>query len=149
MSVGLRLLPQCFQPLRPAAVVFVILIPELVLLVVILVVVFGPVEAGHLRQSLFFIRCIERRRSVLTAMIAELRIRCERIDGAQGVQKLLVAMTRVTGTDHGAVEHSERRGQVGGVMAPQRPFFIGRPDWADLALGPAMFHRRATPLPRW
>ncbi len=39
------------------------------------------------------------------------------VNGAQELQKLLVAVPRVTGADHGAVEHIERREQAGGPVA--------------------------------
>ena len=39
------------------------------------------------------------------------------VDGAQELQELLVAMAWVTGPDHCAVEHIERREQAGGAMA--------------------------------
>ncbi len=39
------------------------------------------------------------------------------VNGAQELQKLLVAVPRVTGADHGAVQHIERREQTGGPVA--------------------------------
>ena len=39
------------------------------------------------------------------------------VDGAQELQQFLVTMTRITGADHGAVEHIERREQAGGAVA--------------------------------
>ena len=59
------------------------------------------------------------------------------VDLAQELQELLVSMTRVTGADHGAVEHVERREQTGGSSAI--------PVASDPTLVPAISHPRRAP----
>ena len=56
------------------------------------------------------------------------------VDDMQELQQLLVAMARITGADHGAVEHSVRREQAGGAVGlvvmrqgAASPFFNGTP----------------------
>lgn len=77
------------------------------------------------------------------------------VDGAQELQKVLVAMTRIAGANHGAVEHIECREQAGGAVAlviMRQGARIAPSSWAspvafDPTPGPAISHPRTAPAP--
>ena len=74
------------------------------------------------------------RPAIVQDQVAGLPWRHVSVDDVQELQPLLVAMARITGADHGAVEHSARREQAGGAVGlvvmrqgAASPFFIGMP----------------------
>ena len=71
---------------------------------------------------------------IVQDQVAGLPWRRVSVDDVQERQPLLVAMARITGADHGAVEHSARREQAGGAVGlvvmrqgAASPFFLGTP----------------------